>query len=401
MESLRNLYVYGPGPSSSHTIGPYFAATDFVKGKPDYRRIVVDLYGSLAFTGKGHLTDQMIRLAMQGYEVEIRFNYILEGLPHPNTMVFTGYREDGTCLETTYFSVGGGKIVKGNLMNEKSAEEIYPLNSFDEIKKFLKDSNTDDLDFFVSKYEDKDIDEFVKEVAKRMMESVEDGLGQEGLLPGSLKLHRISQKAYQKALASSEEEQSIAYLVSYAYAASEHNASGGMVVTAPTCGSSGVVASIVYYLVKNRAIPMQIIIKALKVASIFGNLAKKNATISGAQGGCQAEIGVAAAMGAALFAYANGLSTHQVEYAAEVALEHFLGLTCDPVDGYVQIPCIERNAIAVLRSYNSYLFAKNIEPLRHNRVSYDCVIKTMKETGEDLKSQYKETATGGLAKALK
>lgn len=234
-----------------------------------------------------------------------------------------------------------------------------------------------------------------------MVDSVECGLREEGTLPGTLKLHRIANKLHKKALVSSQDEQLTVYLASYSYAASEHNASGGMVVTAPTCGSSGVMASLVYYLLKNLSVPLEKVVKGVKVASIFGNLAKKNATISGAQGGCQAEIGVASAMGAALLSYVNGLSSHQVEYASEVALEHFLGLTCDPVDGYVQIPCIERNGIAALRAYNAYLFAKNIEPLRHNRVSYDCVIQTMKETGEDIASDYKETAKGGLAKTVK
>lgn len=400
MESIRCLYQYGPGPSSSHTIGPYKAALDFIKDKPSFDKVEVQLYGSLAFTGKGHLTDEIISKGLSPYKAEVIFNYILDDIPHPNTMVFRGYKNGKITAETTYFSVGGGKIVKNNLANIDEIIETYPINKFDEIKEFLLAHHSDDLNIFVNEFEDDKIDQFVEEMANHMLESTHEGLITDGRLPGNIRLHRIARRLYEEAKSSNVEEQLSLYLSAYAYATSEHNANGGMVVTAPTCGSCGVIASIVYYLINNMHLPMDIVVKGLKVASIFGNLAKQNATISGAQGGCQAEIGVASAMGAALLCYVNGLSTHQIEYAAEVALEHFLGLTCDPVEGYVQIPCIERNAIAALRAYNSYLFAKNIEPLRHNRVSYDCIIDTMRETGEDIKSQYKETAEGGLAKKV-
>ena len=235
-----------------------------------------------------------------------------------------------------------------------------------------------------------------------MLKSVEVGLSLEGVLPGTLKLNKVAKKMYENALNINDvAERKEMLLSSFSYAVSENNADGKMIVTAPTCGSAGIIPSILYYYKKYLNTNDEKLINSLKVGAFFGLLAKQNASISGAMDGCQAEIGVASSMGAAILSYLNNLSIYQIEYASEVALEHFLGLTCDPVEGYVQIPCIERNGIGVLRSYASYLYAKNIAPLRQNRVSYDDVIKTMKMTGDDIDPSYKETSIGGLAKILK
>ena len=403
MESLKELFVYGPGPSSSHTIGPYKACKDFLDDPNStlFNRIEVILKGSLALTGKGHLTDKIIKNVFINLNTEIKFDYSLENLQHPNTLVIFAFDKNNKLIKTsTYFSVGGGKIIKDDLTNNNS-NEIYPYNSFDEIKKYLNDNNITDLKEFVDNFEDKDINIYLNDCIEHMYESIEKGLNQEGILPGDLKLKRVAKEIYQNALKLNKEDKHLMLLTAFSYSISENNASGNYIVTAPTCGSSGIIPSILYYEEKINKVDRSKIIDALKVGGIFGNLAKKNASISGASGGCQAEIGVASAMGAAILAYINNLSIYQIEYASEVALEHFLGLTCDPVKGYVQIPCIERNGIGVLRSYSSYLYSKNIAPLRKNKVSYDEVIETMKITGNALSSSYKETSIGGLAKIIK
>ncbi len=401
MESLKNLYVIGPGPSSSHTIGPYKASLDFINDVKSFNVSLIEviLKGSLALTGKGHFTDKIIKETLKDYNINIIFDYSLKDLKHPNTLEFKAYDNlNNLIIESTYFSVGGGKILKNSLSNK--VDEIYPLNKLNDIKTYLEMNHLNDLKVFVDNFEHKDINIYLNNIIEKMYESLENGLNREDLLPG-MNLERVAKKLYQKALTLNEPEKVGMLLTSFAYAVSENNASGEMIVTAPTCGSAGIIPSIIYYEEKINNKPRSKIIDALKVGGIFGNLAKKNASISGAMSGCQAEIGVASAMGAAIFAYLNDLSLYQIEYASEVALEHFLGLTCDPVKGYVQVPCIERNGIGVLRSYNSYLYAKNIAPLRKNIVSYDDVIETMKVTGNDLSSLYKETSEGGLAKIIK
>lgn len=402
MESIKDIYTFGPGPSSSHTIGPYKASLDFISNLKDKDniRIEVTLCGSLALTGKGHLTDKIIIDTLKDYKVRVIFNYKIEGLIHPNTMEFIAFNNKNEVIkECTYFSVGGGKIDKNTLNSNEI--DIYPFNSFDEIKDYMTVNKIDSLNELVDKFEDKDINEYLNKSIDIMLNSVEEGLSKEGVLPGKLEIHRVARELYKNSINLDGYEKVCMLLTSFAYAVSEVNASGGMVVTAPTCGSAGIIPAILYYEEKYKKLDRNILINSLKIGGLFGNIAKKNASISGARSGCQAEIGVASAMGAAIISYINNLSLYQIEYASEVALEHFLGLTCDPVLGYVQIPCIERNGIGVLRSYNSYLYAKNIAPLRKNRVSYDEVIKAMKETGDDLNSDYKETSEGGLAKLIK
>ncbi len=404
MESLKELYIIGPGPSSSHTIGPYKASLDFIKdiksNSFNVSKIEITLKGSLALTGKGHFTDKIILDTLKEYNPIVSFDYSLKDLKHPNTLVMKGLdNKNNILIESIYYSVGGGKILKNKLEN-KPGYDIYPLNKFNDIKTYLKMNKIKDLKEFVDTFEDSDINEYLNNIVDTMFKSVEDGLSREEKIPG-LGLERVSKKLYENSLKLEGSEKVNMLLTSFAYAVSENNACGEMIVTAPTCGSAGIIPSILYYEEKINKVSRSKIIDALKVGGIIGNLAKKNASISGAIGGCQAEIGVASAMGAAIFAYINNLSIYQIEYASEVALEHFLGLTCDPVKGYVQIPCIERNGIGVLRSYNSYLYSKNIAPLRKNKVSYDEVVETMKITGNDLSSLYKETSEGGLAKIIK
>ncbi len=399
MKTIKELYIIGPGPSSSHTIGPYKATLDFLKNY-NYDYIRVTLYGSLALTGKGHLTDKIIKSTIGDIKNDILFNIDEKNLIHPNTMVFEGYMNNALINRAIYFSTGGGEVLKNNLI-KKNNNFIYPYTSFKDIKEDCKKRGISDLKEIVNQYEDSDIDIYLKEILLKMLESVESGLKKEGVLPGSLKIKRIAKELFIKSLTiADQKEKEDMLLTSFAYATSENNASGEIIVTAPTCGSAGIIPAILYYYKKILNYPDQKLIDALKVASLFGNLAKENASISGAVGGCQAEIGVASSMGAVIFSYLNDLNIYQIEYAAEVALEHFLGLTCDPVKGYVQIPCIERNGIGVLRSKAAFLYAKNIAPLRKNKVSFDNVLKAMKITGDDLSIEYKETSISGLAKVI-
>ncbi len=421
LQSLKRLYIQGPGPSSSHTIGPYKAAIDFLESEvtieklPLLKEIEVTLYGSLALTGKGHLTDKIIKDTLKesldkniensdNIEILIKFDIKKSTLKHPNTMKFKAYfkGENIEGIKATYYSIGGGEILKNSLEKRKK-KFIYPFSSFNEIVEYCNKNNITDLKDLVDKYEDKDIDNYLYGILNIMINSVKEGLTIEGKLPGKLSLDRIAKRLYENtlSLSDSDNEKIMMLLTSFAYAVAENNASGKIVVTSPTCGSSGIIPSILYYFKYYKNESDKRLIDSLKVASIFGNLAKENATISGAVGGCQAEIGVASSMGAAIFAYLYNLSIYQIEYAAELALEHFLGLTCDPVEGYVQIPCIERNGIGVLRSYSAALYAKNIALIRKNRVTFDEVLKTMKLTGDDLSIYYKETSIGGLAKIKK
>jgi L-serine dehydratase len=401
METIKDLFIIGPGPSSSHTIGPNKAAKDFIKdlNKSEIDKIEVTLYGSLALTGKGHLTDKTISDVLKDFKHEIIFNYELKDLPHPNTLKFVAYINNKIVKTMTYYSVGGGKIVTD--LNKMETHEVYKENSFDSIKKYLNDNKLSLIDY-VNKFEDKDLDSYLDKVVDKMFDSVELNLKIEGIIPGNLKLQRVAKTIFDNATKLDKPDEKYSMLItSFAYAAVEGNASGEIVCTGPTCGSSGIIPAIIYYEYKYNHASKKKIIDSLKVAGIFGNLCKKNASISGAVLGCQAEVGVASSMASAALCYIRDLNLYQIEYASEVALEHFLGLTCDPVEGYVQIPCIERNGIGALRSYNSYLYAKNIAPYRHNRVSFDDVVEAMKMTGESLNSDYKETSGGGLAKVIK
>ncbi len=401
MESLRYLYRIGPGPSSSHTIGPSLASEYFKNKYKDADLFKVTLHGALALTGKGHLTDKIIKKTMGKIETEVIFDYSFLKY-HPNAMIFKAYKDNKEIGTSTIYSIGGGSIViEGDLKTKK--KNVYPHKSFSEIKKYLAEEKISLVEY-VKRY-DVDIKDYLSIVLDTMFASIKRGLKKEGLIPGKLHLEKVAKQIYQDALSIKGESQNYErnkmLITSYAYAVSEENASGEIIATAPTCGAAGVFSSLLYFFYENLKTPKEKLIEALMVGGVFGNLIKENATISGAKGGCQAEVGTACSMAAAGISYLLGLSTSKIEYASEVAMEHHLGLTCDPVLGYVQIPCIERNGVAALRAYDAALYGKYIANHRINRVSFDNVVNVMKITGEHLKKDYKETALGGLAKEYK
>lgn len=396
MESLRELFKIGKGPSSSHTMGPERAANIIKKRFGENAEYVVDLYGSLSMTGKGHLTDYIIHETL-GENCQV--NFCEETLPfHPNGMVFHIYQDGELKDDITAYSVGGGSIVwDGEDDFSMSRKNVYREKNLNEILETL-DRNAYSFYDYVMEHENALFVEYLYEILDTMFDSVERGLKREGTIPGKLQLPRVAKQMYTQAInlpAGSERETLI--LSSYAYAVAEENASGQTIVTAPTCGSSGVLPAILYYCYKQLNVEKPRLIKALAVAGVFGNVIKNNASISGADAGCQAEIGSACAMGAALYAWILGLNNSLIEYAAEMGLEHNLGLTCDPVGGYVQIPCIERNGYAALRAIDCAIYAKNLGYVRKNKVSFDAVVNVMKNTGHDLNKAYKETSLGGLA----
>lgn len=325
------------------------------------------------------------------------FHYEDKELYHPNTMILKAFKEDICIKEWEVYSIGGGTIqVKGEVLGIDS-EDVYPHQYLDEIKAYCVEKNIRFIDYI---NECETIDDYIKDIFKQMLTTVENGLSKEGVLPGKLKLERSAKKLYEIANRMDNEERTKMLISSYAYAASEENAAGGITVTAPTLGSSGVLPALMYYYYYNRGIDEKILMDSLKIAGLFGNLIKHNATISGAKGGCQAEIGAACSMGSAAVAYIQGLSDEQIECAAEMGMEHHLGLTCDPVGGYVMIPCIERNAVAALRCMDCAFLTKNLGPIRKNRVSFDMVVNTMNYTGNKLAVELKETSLGGLASVV-
>ncbi len=394
MESIKELLNIGIGPSSSHTFGPMKAAMKVVELHPNASNIEVYLHGSLALTGKGHLTDAIIEKALRPMKNTIHF--IIDELEkHPNGMRFVVSENDSE-YEYTIYSVGGGKIIfDGESLSQQ--DEVYPHNTLLEVLEYMEKNRLTFFDYV--KYFEEDIEEYLSLVVDTMFACVEAGLDDTGILPGRLELKKVAKQMHQQAMNTRRETEKERMLISsYAYAVSEQNANGNKIVTAPTCGASGVLPAVLYFSYKDLQIPKSEIIKALSVAGVFGNVIKKNATISGAQGGCQAEIGSACAMAAASYGWILELSNELIEYAAEMGLEHNLGLTCDPVGGYVQIPCIERNGFGALRAIDAAHYAKQLGYLRKNRVSFDAVVRVMNETGKDLNSAYKETSLGGLAK---
>ncbi len=406
MKSLSKLFRFGPGPSSSHTIAPSNAARRFkelIKDK-EISEIIVTLYGSLAFTAFGHGTDKAIINALSPYKTEIKIDKETE-VEHPLTMEFTALNNEDVILEKHYASLGGGEITSPDDLDVVE-KDIYPYRNFEEIKTYMKENNLASLKDFALLYEDKNINAYLETALDKMFASIENGLKQEGKIPANnnprLSWDRSAGKIYEKALQIPDESSKKEMLLTaYAYAVGESSASGEEVVTSPTCGSSGVLPSILYYEYHDEHVSKEKLVNALFIAGIFGNIVKQNASIAGAIGGCQAEIGTASSMAAAALCYIKGLDLFAQEYAAECAMEHFLGLSCDPVDGYVIIPCIERNGMGVLRSYDAYLYAKYVAPIRKNQVSFDNVVSAMKLTGDALEEAYKETALGGLAKILK
>lgn len=401
MESLRELYRIGYGPSSSHTMGPRAAATHFLFTFTQADRYEADLYGSLAATGKGHLTDKALRevFAFQQKEVEIIWYPEIEKPFHPNALTIRSFDAEGAIQhEQTYYSVGGGKIV---VEGEEAAQnlEVYP-KEYSRMRQILDYCSEEGLQFweFALQFEDPQILTYMDEVWTVMSEAVENGLNAEGVLPGGLKLARKASQYNSKASDFNGPLGNTALALSYALAVSEENAGGGRIVTAPTCGSCGVLPGVLYYLARQYKFPRIKILRSLLTAGIIGNVVKTNGSISGAEVGCQGEIGVACAMAGAAATHLLGGTIHQIEYAAEMGLEHHLGLTCDPMRGLVQIPCIERNALATMRSLDHCTYAL-LGDGRH-KVSFDNAIEVMRETGQALPSLYRETSKGGLAKVL-
>ena len=397
MHSIKTLYKVGNGPSSSHTIGPKVASQFIIDKYKDCDYVKVTLFGSLAFTGKGHLTDYIIEKTFNenNIKVDICFNYEILNLEFPNTMHFEIYKNNTILGEETIFSIGGGLIKVKDFENVEE-KEVYPHKTILQIKEFCSQNNLSFVDY-VLHFEDSSIVEFTEHIYQVMTKSVKNGLSKTGVLPGKLMVERKANTIFNNIKPNETESMKEKRLVSsYAFACSEENASGGEIVTAPTCGSCGIIPSIIMYL-EDCGYNHSDIINGLLVAGLFGLVVKNNASISGAECGCQAEIGTACAMGAALVATVKHLNNDQIERAAEIALEHHLGLTCDPILGYVQIPCIERNAVAALRAIESCSLAELFGESQ-SKISFDLVVETMKQTGIDSKYEYRETSAGGLAK---
>ncbi len=395
MKSVCEIYKIGRGPSSSHTMGPERACKYFLAEYPKANRYKVILYGSLAATGKGHRTDVAILETLAPTPVEIIFDTETKDLPHANTMDFFAYKNDTLLGEARILSVGGGDIhIVGH--EEAAKPEIYGEKHFSEIAEICKSRNIR-LSDYVFEHEGPDFREYLYQVWQVMKDEITGGLSVTGTLPGGLEVQRCAQIIYNhRHIDERPETRENRIVCAYAFAASEQNADCKTIVTAPTCGSCAVLPSVLRYMQEKKGFSDEEIIKALAVAGLIGNIVKQNASISGAEAGCQAEIGTACAMAAAGLAELFEMGIDQIEYSAEVSLEHHLGLTCDPICGLVQVPCIERNAVAAMRALNGLSLANFLTSTR--KISLDMVIQTMYETGKDLGQAYRETSEGGLAK---
>ena len=395
MKSIRELYRIGIGPSSSHTMGPQRAAKQFLERHSNAARFEVTLYGSLAATGKGHMTDSAILNVLNAQApTEIIWEPHVFLPFHPNGMKFCAFTAEGECAEQwTVYSVGGGALAEeGDSLND--TPEVYEMSTMCNILDWCERTGHGFWEY-VEICEGKEIWDYLAEVWNVMKAAIQRGLDAEGVLPGPLNLRRKAYSYYIKARGYKDSLHSRGLVFSYALAVAEENASCGKIVTAPTCGSCGVVPAVLYHLQKSRDFSDVRILRALATAGLVGNIVKHNASISGAEAGCQAEVGVACSMAAATASQLFGGSPAQIEYAAEMGLEHHLGMTCDPVCGLVQIPCIERNAFAAARSLDAELYATFSDG--QHQVSFDRVVRVMKQTGHDLPSLYRETSEGGLA----
>ena len=396
MKSIRDVYKIGKGPSSSHTMGPERAARIFKQENPDAERYEVTLYGSLALTGVGHGTDRVLSEVLAPTPTEIIFSQKDPGdLRHPNTLDFAAYKGEEKFASMRVESIGGGDIViEGRESSEP--DDVYPENSFAEIAQYCRWRYIS-LREYVELNEGAEIWDFLQTIWHTMRAEVEEGLEATGILPGGLNVQRKARYLYERQHAQEiPQVRELQLVCAYAFAAAEQNAANGTIVTAPTCGSCGVLPAVLMYLQGKYHYSDLRMAHALGVAGIIGNLIRRNASISGAECGCQAEVGVACSMAAAAACQAFGYNIHQIEYAAEVSLEHHLGLTCDPICGLVQVPCIERNAVAAMRAINSANIAYFLTGTRN--ISYDMVLKSMYYTGLDMNKRYRETAEGGLAR---
>ncbi len=396
MESIKQIYKIGLGPSSSHTMGPRKAAEEFLSHYPGAARYEVTLYGSLAATGKGHFTDKAILSVLEpAAPTEIVWQPEVFLPFHPNAMRFRAFDAAGAVIgEATRYSIGGGDVVAEG-ESRSSGPQVYDMNTLSEILQWC-DTTGHSFWEYVDQCEGPEIWEHLARVWDVMKRAVERGIEAEGVLPGGLGVARKATSYYVHAAGYASSLKSRGLVYAYALAVSEENAAGGEIVTAPTCGSCGIVPAVLYHLYTSKGFSEQRILRALATAGLFGNVVKQNASVSGAEVGCQGEVGVACAMAAAAASQLFGGTPRQIEYSAEMGLEHHLGLTCDPVCGLVQIPCIERNAYAAARALDANLYAAFSDG-RHS-VSFDRIVEVMKETGHDLPSLYKETAQGGLAK---
>ena len=395
MKSLRHLYKIGNGPSSSHTMGPEYASQYFLTVAPDADSYKVILYGSLALTGKGHLTDVSVKEVFADRDIEVVFDTETKNIPHENTMDLIAYKNGKEYVRRRVMSIGGGDIrVEGEQSIE--APEIYSETSFKEIEDYCLSRNIR-LSDYVYEREDEHIKDYLAEVWEVMKAEIQAGLTTSGILPGGLNVERVAQLLYgRRHIDESPETRQNRIVCAYAFAAAEQNASCGRIVTAPTCGACAVLPAVLKYMQDTKGFTDDKIIDALAVGGLVGNIVKQNASISGAECGCQAEIGTACSMAAAALCELFEMGIDQIEYAAEMSMEHMLGLTCDPICGLVQIPCIERNAVAAMRAMNALSLANFLTGTR--KISFDMVVKTMYETGKDLHSSYRETSEGGLAK---
>jgi L-serine deaminase len=397
MKTLKELYKIGVGPSSSHTMGPEKACKLFLAEFPAATRFKAVLFGSLALTGRGHGTDEVI-IATLKKPTEIVIDTFTEALPHENTLDLYAYDGEKEIGKWRVMSVGGGAIeIEGKSFSDST--DIYKHNSFSEISNYCQKRDMR-LPDYVERVENGAIWDYLSEVWTQMKDTIARGLKAEGTIPGGLNIQRKARYLWkQRHIDESPETRENRIVCAYAYACSEENACRGTIVTAPTCGSCGVLPSVLKYEQDKHGFSDERIIRALATGGIIGNLVKQNASISGAECGCQAEIGTACSMAAAALCELFEMELDQIEYAAEVAMEHHLGLTCDPVRGLVQIPCIERNAVAAMRAINAFSLANFLTSTR--KISFDMVVETMFETGKDLSKNYRETSEGGLAKLYK
>ncbi len=395
MKTIRNIYKIGIGPSSSHTMGPAFAAARFLQAHQEADRIDAILYGSLAKTGKGHGTERAIAEILAMVEHQIIYDEEAATPVHPNTVEFIAYQNHGEIARQRFYSIGGGEI-RSDDEQPCAEQEIYAEGSFEEIAAYCKAHNMR-LSDYVFEREGEAIKGFLLDVWQTMQNAVNEGLSKSGILPGGLAVERKAQFLFnQKHIDESPQTRENRMVCAYAFAVSEQNADCGRIVTAPTCGSCGVLPAVLKYMQEKNHFSDHDVLRALAVAGLIGNLVATNASISGAECGCQAEIGTACSMAAAALCELFEMGIDQIEYAAEVAMEHHLGLTCDPVCGLVQIPCIERNAVAAMRAINALSLANFLFASR--KVSFDVVVETMYQTGKDLSHLYRETSEGGLAK---
>ena len=393
METIRKIYKIGFGPSSSHTMAPRRAAEMFRERHPQAARFHVTLFGSLAATGKGHLTDAAIIGALQPTPTDITWRPDTFLPFHSNAMTFEALAEDGTALGSqTLYSTGGGELSDGT---PADVRHIYEHTTMREIMEYCASEGLS-LWEYVERHEDEDLWDYLRQVWEQMQATIHEGLHADRVLPGQLHLHSKARQYYVRATSYRENLQGRCLVIAYALATAEQNAMGGKVVSAPTCGSAGVLPAVLFHLKRAHNFSDKSILRALATAALFANVIKTNASLSGAEVGCQGEVGSACVMAAVASNQIFGGTPSQIEYAAEMAMEHNLGLTCDPVCGLVQVPCIERNAMAALRALDVNMYAAISDG--HHMISFDKVVETMNLTGKDLPSLYKETALGGLAK---